>query len=944
METLFIENNPHAGQKVLNTLERELADCEAFYLSVAFITSGGITPLLEVLKTLNQRKIKGQIITSDYLLFSEPKALNKLETFDNIELRMYQSTKHQTGFHTKGYIFQKADNYKLLIGSSNLTMKAITSNKEWNSLVYSQDNKAFTDEAIRAFKALWDDVDTVAYQTIKDAYAKQYDEHMQIRTELLKRLDKQSSPLFLPNSMQTAFINNFRTSLNNHDKRGLLISATGTGKTFAAAFAVSAVNPLRLLFLVHREQIAQKAMSTFKTIIKDKTYGLLSGNHKEHHTDYLFSTVQSMAKDDNLAYFKPEHFDIIIIDEVHRSGADSYQKIMNYFKPKYYLGMTASPERSDDFDIFKLFDHNILYEIRLAKALEEDLLCPFHYFGISDLYLDDEKDDDLSHFNKLVDDKRVDYIMQYADYYGYNGKRVKGLIFVSRQDEARILSAKFNERGLKTLALTGNDSIDQREEAIKRLTSDSRLDYLDYLITVDIFNEGIDIPEINQVIMLRPTNSAIVFVQQLGRGLRKAKNKEYVVIIDFIANYRNNFLIPIALSGDRSFNKDNLRRYLQEEAKTLPGASTIHFDEISKKRIYEAIDSANFNDVRLIKEAYQNLKFKLGRIPKLMDFDLYGSIDPLRIFDNKSLGSYYNFLKKYEKEYNINLNAKEAKYLEFVSRKFADGKRPHELCALHYLMNNDHGLFDYLQDELLNRYGFKLDANTQDNLVNILTAEFQTGSSRETFKDCIFIVKEGQDYGIAHNFKKMLSNNNFKELLNEVIEFGLYRNELNYCHPYQNTAFNLYQKYTYEDVCRLLNWEKAEVALNIGGYKFDKKTKTFPVFINYNKDRDIADTIKYEDTLLAKDRLIAISKSGRSLKSDDVQTVLNAKSLGIDIELFIRKNKDDAISKEFYYMGKIHPSGKCKEFIMPNTDKKAVEIEYYLDTPINETLYDYIIN
>lgn len=211
------------------------------------------------------------------------------------------------------------------------------------------------------------------------------------------------------------------------------------------------------------------------------------------------------------------------------------------------------------------------YEIRLQQALEENLLCPFHYFGITDLQIDGETIDEntgLKDFNKLTSDERVSYVIKQIEYYGYCGKRPKGLIFCSSKKEACILSEKFNERGYRTLALTGDDSQEKRERAVERLVLEEGADKLDYILTVDIFNEGVDIPEVNQIIMLRPTQSPIIFVQQLGRGLRKAENKEYVVILDFIGNYKNNFMIPIALSGDRSYNKDNIRRYVLEELDT----------------------------------------------------------------------------------------------------------------------------------------------------------------------------------------------------------------------------------------------------------------------------------------------------------------------------------------------------------------------------------------
>ena len=293
--------------------------------------------------------------------------------------------------------------------------------------------------------------------------------------------------------------------------------------------------------------------------------------------------------------------------------------------------------------------------------MEEDLLCPFHYFGITDLEIISDcgksSEEKMENFRYLTSDTRVLNVMKQAEFFGYSGERVKGLIFCSRIDEAKELSVKFNEKGWRTIVLSGSDSESVREDAIERLTGDDSKNALDYIISVDIFSEGVDAPEINQVIMLRPTESPIVFIQQLGRGLRKAEGKEYVVVLDFIGNYRNNFMIPIALSGDRSYNKDNIRRYITEGGRVIPGASTIHFDEISRKRIFQAIDNANFSDIKLIRENYTNLKNKLGHIPALADFDKYGEMDVLRIFDNNSLGSYYKFLVKYEKEYKIRLSA-----------------------------------------------------------------------------------------------------------------------------------------------------------------------------------------------------------------------------------------------------------------------------------------------
>lgn len=730
--------------------------------------------------------------------------------------------------------------------------------------------------------------------------------------------------------MQVGFINNLCKIYEAGEDKALLISATGTGKTYASAFVAREMGFARVLFLVHRNQIAKQAWKSYRKVFDRKvSMGMVTGKYQDYDADFIFATVQTLSKEETLKKYSKEYWDLIIIDEAHHSSADSYKKIMEYFTPKLWLGMTATPDKRDDNlegrNIYEIFNHQVAYEIRLQNAMEEDLLCPFHYFGITDLEViaDEGKtsEERIENFRYLTSEERVLNIMKQAEFFGYSGERVKGLIFCSRIDEARELSAKFNEKGWRTLVLSGSDPETVRMTAIERLAGKEAEDALDYIISVDIFSEGVDVPEINQVIMLRPTESPIVFIQQLGRGLRKADGKEYVVIIDFIGNYRNNFMIPIALSGDRSYNKDNIRRYVTEGGRVIPGASTIHFDDISRKRIFQAIDNANFSDIKLIRENYLNLKNKLGHIPALADFDKYGEMDVLRIFDNNSLGSYYKFLVKYEKEYAIRLSKDEEMVIEFISKKLASGKRIHELEMLKRLLTYQHGIMAGLKQSLREQYNCFMDENCAENVVNIMTNEFPTSAAKKTYSQCIFLEKEGSDYRVSETFEEMLKNEEFYHILEELIDFGISRYKENFSKHYQDTDLVLYQKYTYEDACRLLNWERNEVPLNIGGYKYDKKTKTFPVFINYDKQENISDTTKYEDHFISSNRLIAISKSGRSIESEDVQNFLKAKERGIDVQLFVRKNKDDKISKEFYYFGRMTATGEVKEFIMPNTDK-----------------------
>ncbi len=963
----FISNNYKEGKKVLTSIEDELLACDSFQISVAFITLSGIEPLLLTLQQLEQKGIKGQILTTNYLNFSDPKAIEKLHSLKNLTIKMYDVDRSPEGFHTKGYIFRKAEIYRIIVGSSNITSAALTSNREWNTKIVSTEKGEYARQILEEYNELWGSEYSLDYDKFIDEYKEKYKiikHQREIANDgIITSIEKYK---LSPNSMQVGFIKNLREIIAAGENKALLISATGTGKTYASAFAMRELGFKRVLFLVHRGQLAKQTKASYEKVFDNSvSFGLIgAGNSIEENqnSDYLFAMVQTLSREEHMQKFAPDSFDCIILDEAHHSSAASYQKIMNYFTPKLWLGMTATPDKRDDNiegrNIYEIFNHQIAYEIRLQQAMEEDMLCPFHYFGLSDIsMIDDSKTKirnlDQKDFNLLTGDERVKHIIEQAEYFGYSGERVKGIIFCSRIDESKELSAKFNKLGFRTIALNGDASEDERVDAFERLAMEETdaehtgKEPLDYIFSVEILNEGVDIVEVNQVIMLRPTQSPIVFIQQLGRGLRKAEGKEFVVVLDFIGNYENNFMIPIALSGDRTYNKDNIRRYVIEGGRVIPGASTVHFDEVSKKKIFSAIDNANFSDIKLIKENYTTLKNKLGHIPALKDFDEYGEMDVLRIFDNSNLGSYYKFLVKYEKEYTIRLSEPEDKVIEFVSKKLASGKRIQELQLLNRMLAYKRGLSNYalfndLKKELKEKFNKELTEKEQKNIINILTNEFPAGGSKGTYADCVLIEEYSDDYKMTDAFRKMVENEQFYAILKELVEFGISRYQRDYSNTYRDTDLVLYQKYTYEDVCHLLNWENNEVPLNIGGYKYDKKTKTFPVFINYDKAEDISDTTKYEDHFVNNKLLIAISKAGRSMESEDVQNFLKAKERGIHVELFVRKNKDDKISKEFYYLGRMEATGNTKNIIMANTDKGAVEIEWNLDVPVRDDIYEYI--
>lgn len=952
----LVLNNPTEKSKVIATLQRELYRCDSFKFSVAFITDSGIEGLLGTLKDLEQKGIKGQILTSDYLCFTEPKALAKIAQLSNIELKIYRTQSDGAeGFHTKGYIFSDEEVYHIIIGSANLTQYALSVNKEWNTKVVTTNQGAYAQTIVGEFEEMWNSPASQSYDDCIVEYTQEYEakkRQLQLQRQQASIQSTLSSyvPKLKPNTMQVAFMDSLDNLVKDGKNKALLISATGTGKTYASAFGVQRLQPKRILFIVHREQILKQAMDTYQKVFGNKahTMGILSGNTTDasiKDRDFIFATIQTISRDHTLNSFSKNDFDVIIIDEAHRTGGATYQKVMNYFKPNFlYLGMTATPERSDNFNVYELFDYNIAYEIRLQHALEDRLLCPFHYFGIADLKIDDEsvKTQD---FSRLISNNRVEHVMDYAKYYGHSGDRIKGLIFCSTVKEAEKLSEAFNKKGWRTLALSGANTQQEREEAIKRLCDDSvaESERLDYILTVDIFNEGVDIPDINQVIMLRLTESPIIFVQQLGRGLRKANNKEYVVVLDFIGNYNNNFMIPVALSGDRTYNKDNMRRYVSEGTSEIPGCSTIHFDAVTKERIYKAVDTARLNVTKFLKDKYFELKNKLGKIPALADFDKFGGIDVSMIVNK--FGSYHEFLKRYDDTYKVSLTEAEEAFLKILSQKYMPGKRIHELLLLDTIVNNGAIKWVDFVNKLETDYDLDDSKSLHDSVVNVLSGDFYTGFAAESYKKHPFIVEDRDVIDKSALFAKALNKDKFKSMINEHIAYGIHNYEKEYGRLFKHRPFQLYAKYTYEDVCRLLEWPENVVAQNMGGYKYDAHTNTMPVFINYEKEEGIADTINYEDRFVHQRHLIGLSKSNRTVASQDVIRLSNSNKDNVVIDLFVRKNKDDEGSKEFYYLGTMQSNGVTESVKMKSETGKnvnAVEIHYILDQPVREDIYDYI--
>ena len=928
----FIVNNPEKNDYLLTTLQNDFRQCRTFFISVAFITQSGLNAIKAQLADLDKSGISGKILTSTYLGFNNPDVFNSLLQIPNVEVRISE----KLGFHSKGYLFDMGEYQSFIIGSSNLTMAALKQNYEWNVKLTSYDNGEMISTIQEHLLSEWQEAKPLTIEWI-ETFKKSYQPIVTSRMlkEMPEMIVESDAPYITPNKMQRLALDSLVALRETKAKKGLVVSATGTGKSYLAALDVLAFKPKRMLFIVHREQILTKAMESFKKIIggPDNDYGILSGSTKNLEAKYLFATNIMVAKDDYQELLGKEAFDYILIDEVHKAGSETYRKIIDFFEPEFLLGMTATPERTDGFNIFELFDYNVAYEIRLQEALEEDLLCPFHYFGVTDYEKEGLLINETTDLKYLATQERVNFLINKIKYYGCSGNDAKGLVFCSRKEEAKELSRLFNERGIPSSYLSGDHSSDFRESEVERLENGD----IHYIFTIDIFNEGIDIPKVNQIIMLRNTESSIIFIQQLGRGLRKDESKEFVTVIDFIGNYKNNYMIPMALSGDHSRNKNNLRRDTID-ATNISGLSAINFEEIAKDRIFTSIDQVKMDSMAELKKSFITLKNRLNRIPYLLDFEKFGSVDPLVIIGKEK--TYYQFLAKLGETEGI-ISEAEMLALKFISIELLSGLRPHELLVLNFFFETKEVSITL---EEVKQLFLNLDVPyTEDifeSMLKVLDLSFYETVTRRGYQASQLFEVTDAKIEATEQLQQFWLNPYFNKLMIDVIQTGLEKTR-----QYEVVEpLGLYKKYRRKDVLRLLNMEFKQNEQGIGGYTFSNNH--FAIFVTLDKGKDFnASLIAYEDEFLNESTFRWFTKSPRTIDSPEVQVLKNPEDWKVHLFIKRKYNKKDN-ETDFYYMGEMTPIQKTIEQKQKPTNdgkyKNIVEMDFSLVTPVESNMYEFL--
>ncbi|MFX4210239.1 DEAD/DEAH box helicase [Aliarcobacter butzleri] len=904
-----------------NNITELLDNCESFYFNVAFINFSGIQLLLDSFKKLEEKNIKGKILTSTYLNFTQIKALEKIKKFKNIELKIYDCEVSNIGFHSKSYIFEFKDDYKILIGSSNITASAFKSNIEWNVKTVAKKDDIFLKDVLNEFRTLWkNSID------VDDKFLTSYSNFLNSQNKEFKSF---SLNQIKTNFMQEKALEKLENLRKKGENKALIIAATGTGKTYLSAFDVKNFKAKTILFLVHRENILIKAKQSFEEILPQiNSFGLYTGNKKEQDKNYLFSTIQTMSS--NFSNFSQDFFEYIIIDEAHHVTSPSYKKILDYFKPKFLLGLTATSNRMDGNSIYEVFDENIALDIRLNEALENNLIVPFHYYGISDIQSIDYENVDLTKIDLLAKllsvNKRVDFIIDKMNFYSNSGNKRKVLGFCVSKEHSNFMSKEFNKKGINSITLTSEDSISKREDSIKRLENEN--DSLEVIFTVDIFNEGIDIPSINMVLFLRPTNSPIVFVQQLGRGLRKYKNKEFLTVLDFIGNHKKAYLIALALVGNKMIDKESIKLSLQNNFADFKNAF-ISMDEISKNRILEQINKENFNQLKYLKEQYFEVKNILGKVPTLVDFLQFEDvINPLKFIDESK--SYIEFLAKVEDDKKLKelvLDENFIKAIRFIENELPI-KRVYEFVILKYLLNNDF-CDENIAFKILNKYLNRVDKETIMHSFLYLRQDFLDSAQKNRYLK--LINYENKIARKTKEFEVLLKNENYKKIFLNSLNFGIYNYEEEFgSNDFGKPFLKLYSKYNMLNIAKLCNFPKIHSSFRGSG--FLKYENDFFLFINLEKEK-FSKSANYHNAFLSKDVFTYQSKPSHASDKGDGQRLCENKEFGVKLHIFVRKYVQvDKETQNFIYLGVANT--------LKYWDNKPINLELKLENPLSDKLFE----
>jgi len=875
MRDKFLTN--YTDVSFLEKLRESLRECKSFCFSVSFIKKAGLVLIEREIEEALDRGASGRIITSTYQNFTDIPSLQYFydlaAKYDNFQCHLDIECFGDNGFHSKGYLFEYEGSTEIIVGSSNITRFALLKNIEWNISLKSDHSIDSYHAAIEEFYDLWGhtlplDTQLIEFYRIRLDYAlEKWD---------MDYINPSSMPVN-PNSMQRKALKEIRRYRDMGVNRALVISATGSGKTYLAAFDARNYGAKRLLYIVHRDMILKDARDTFINVFgSERTYGLYTGEYKDLQSDFIFASTAMLSR--HITEFSPDEFDYIVYDEVHHIVADSGQRIFQYFRPEFMLGLTATPERMDNKDVFGLFDQNIPFELRLRDAILNDLVVPFHYYGIRTKLADYKESDRMIVAKEIAKQENVQFISDQIEKHRHNNEKLKCIAFCTNIQHCKLMAKEFNDLGYHAVSLTGINDLGQRIKAFKDLQDNQN--QLEIICAVDILNEGIDIPQVNMVLFLRPTESQTVFIQQLGRGLRKYPGKEYVTVLDFIGNnYERSVQIALALGslGKTTYTeKAYLRALVRSDFSSIgiPGV-IISIDDLSKEEIIHFIDTMNFNRRDFLKKDYENFKsyIQCDGYPSHMDYLDYDiSPDLTRFMKANMQGknkSYYSFLKKIGEENLPDFSSSEVKLLDQLE-DMLPLVRPEEYLVMDNMLRT--GSVDLIE----------IQKEHPETNINVLQYAER------------YLVKNG----ILNNEEVDLtaSNPDYIDYIKDTLNYGLTR----YATEFGDFEgkYKLYSNYYKEQVAMVMLKDGVMDLKVIGTYYDPKNTGDTYIFVGLKKDE--VGKLNYKDKFISPSLFQWESKNNTTINNAEGKKLLATKR----VFLFVRKvEREDGVVLPFTYFG-----------------------------------------
>lgn len=779
--------------QLINSLKK----AESVDIIVSFLMESGVKMLLEELDNALKRGARIRILTGNYLGITQPSALYliKRKLGERVDLRFYNEKARS--FHPKSYIFHYAENSELYIGSSNISRSALTSGIEWNYRFTSTVDQKNYAKFYRTFEDLFENHSVIIDDEELRRYSKNWHKPAVAKDiEKYDALDEGANDtnirmLYEPRGAQIEALCALEDTRAQGAKKALVSAATGVGKTYLAAFDSKAYK--RVLFVAHREEILNQAAVSFRNVRNSEDYGFFNGDEKCTDKSVIFASVATLGRTEYLndRYFSPDYFSYLVIDEFHHAVNDQYKRIVEYFKPHFLLGLTATPERMDGRNIYEICDYNVPYEISLSDAINKGMLTPFHYYGIFD-------DTDYSGLHMLrgrYDEKELNetYIgnvhrhdLIYKYYCKYGSKRALG--FCCSRAHAEEMAKEFCKRGIPSVAVYSNadgEFSEDRDRAVAKLKDQE----IKVIFSVDMFNEGVDIAALDMVMFLRPTESPIVFLQQLGRGLRTSRGKEYLNVLDFIGNYEKAGRAPLLLSGGKTLGEKAAHAYNDIE---YPDDCIVDFD-MRLIDLFKELDKKSLSVKERIRQEYYRVKALLDdRAPTRMELFTYMEDDIyqycVKHAKENPFRRYLDFLNEMQE-----LSAEEQEVYSGIGREFlslienTDMQKVYKMPVLYSFYNEGNVRLAVRDEEVLAAWKkfFDNGTNWKDFAAGISYADYKAMTDKQHLSKAksmpvkflkasgkgFFIEKENYTLAIRDDLAEVIEKEAFQKHMKDILEY-----------------------------------------------------------------------------------------------------------------------------------------------------------------------------